>query len=132
MLAATDYPLLNIFWTMLLLFLWIAWIWILFTIIIDLFRRDDIGGVAKALWLIFLIVVPFFGVLVYVIAEGNKMTERRVTEQHATQQQFDQYVQGVASSSGASAEIEKAKQLLDSGAITADEYEQIKRKALAS
>jgi predicted PurR-regulated permease PerM len=128
MLAATDYPLLNIFWTMLLLFVWIAWIWILFTIIIDLFRRHDIGGVAKALWLILLIVVPFFGVLVYVLAEGSKMTERHVTEHH----QFDQYAQGVASSSGASAEIEKAKQLLDSGAITAEEFEQIKRKALAS
>ena len=131
MLAATDYPLLNIFWTMLILFLWIAWIWILFTIIVDLFRRDDIGGLAKAVWLIFVIVVPLLGVLVYVLAEEDKMTSRRVTEQHAAQQQFDQYVTQTASSAGASAEIEKAKQLLDSGAITAEEFEQIKRKALA-
>ena len=131
MLAATDYPLLNIFWTMLILFLWIAWIWILFTIIVDLFRRDDIGGLAKAVWLIFVIVVPLLGVLVYVLAEGDKMTSRRVTEQHVAQQPFDQYVRQTASSAGASAEIEKAKQLLDTGAITAEEFEQIKRKALA-
>jgi hypothetical protein len=131
MLAATDYPLLNIFWTMLILFLLIAWIWILYTIIVDLFRRDDIGGLAKAVWLIFLIVVPILGVLVYVLAEGDKMTTRRVTEQHVAQPQVDQYVAQTTSSAGANAEIEKAKQLLDSGAITAEEFEQIKRKALA-
>jgi predicted PurR-regulated permease PerM len=131
MLAATDYPLLNIFWTMLLLFIWIAWIWILFTIIVDLFRRDDIGGVAKAIWLIFLIVVPILGVLVYVLAQGDKMTSRRVKEQHVTQQDIDEYVRATASSGGASAEIERAKQLLDSGVISGQEFEQIKRKVLA-
>lgn len=131
MLAATDYPLLNIFWSMLLLFIWIAWIWILFTIIVDLFRRDDIGGGAKAVWLIFLIVVPILGVLVYVLKEGDKLTERRATERYAPQQQLDQDVGETTSSGGASAEIARAKQLLDSGAITAQEFEQIKHKALA-
>ena len=76
MLAATDYPLLNIFWSMLLLFLWIAWFWILIVVIMDVFRRHDIGGLGKTLWLIFLIFIPFLGVLVYVIAEGQHMTEQ--------------------------------------------------------
>ena len=136
MLADTDYPLLGIFWSMLLLFLWIAWFWILIVVIIDVFRRHDIGGVAKTLWLIFLIFVPFLGVLVYVIAEGQHMAERRVQEQIAAQKQFDQYVRQTAGSSGggggAAAEIQQAQQLLASGAITQEEFEQIKRKALGT
>ena len=136
MLAATDYPLLNIFWSMILLFLWIAWFWILIMVIFDVFRRHDIGGLAKTLWLIFLIFVPFLGVLVYVILEGQHMTERRLQEQMAAQKQFDQYVKQVASSSGggggAAAEIQQAQQLLASGAITQQEFEQLKAKALGT
>ena len=135
MLADTDYPLLGIFWSMLLLFLWIAWFWILIVVIIDVFRRHDIGGLGKTLWLIFLIFVPFLGVLVYVIAEGQHMAERRMQEQIAAQKQFDQYVRQTAAPSGgggATAEIQQAQQLLASGAITQEEFEQIKRKALGT
>jgi predicted PurR-regulated permease PerM len=135
-LAATDYPLLNIFWSMILLFLWIAWFWILIVVIMDVFRRHDIGGLAKTLWLIFLILIPFLGVLIYVIVEGQHMTERRMQEQIAAQKQFDQYVRQTAASSagggGAAAEIQQAQQLLASGAITQEEFEQIKRKALGT
>jgi predicted PurR-regulated permease PerM len=132
MLAATDYPLLGIFWSMLLLFLWIAWFWILITILMDVFRRHDIGGFAKTLWVIFLIVVPFFGVFVYILAEHKGMTERTLKQQQVAQQQFDQYVREAAASAdgGSTAEIQRAKQLLDSGAITPQEFEQIKVKAL--
>lgn len=135
MLAATDYPLLDIFWSMLLLFLWIAWFWILIVVIMDVFRRHDIGGLGKTLWLIFLILVPFLGVLVYVIAEGGHMTERNLSEQAEAQKQFDQYVKQVAASSGgggAAAEIQQAQQLLSSGAITQQEFDQIKAKALGA
>ena len=135
MLAATDYPLLNIFWSMLLLFLWIAWFWILIVVIMDVFRRHDIGGLGKTLWLIFLIFIPFLGVLVYVIAEGQHMTERNLREQADAQKQFDSYVKQVAASSGgggAATEIQNAQQLLASGAITQEEFEQIKRKALSA
>jgi hypothetical protein len=133
-LAATDYPLLDIFWSMLLLFLWIAWFWILIVVIMDVFRRHDIGGLGKTLWLIFLILIPFLGVLIYVIAEGQHMTERNLSEQAAAQKQFDQYVKQVATSSGSGAatEIQQAQQLLASGAITQEEFEQIKRKALSA
>jgi predicted PurR-regulated permease PerM len=131
MLATTDYPLLNIFWSMILLFLWIAWFWILIWILGDVIRRHDIGGVAKVLWVIFLIVVPFLGVFVYLISQSRGMTERGVRESQAAQQQFDAHVRSVATTGGATAEIESAKQLLDSGAISAQEFEQIKAKALA-
>jgi hypothetical protein len=132
-LAATDYPLLNIFWTMILLFLWIAWFWLLILVFRDIFRRHDMGGVAKTIWVIFVIVLPFLGVFVYLIAESRGMAERDVKEIQTSQQQFDAYVKSVAATpGGATAEIEKAKQLLDSGAINAQEFEQIKAKALAS
>jgi hypothetical protein len=130
-LAATDYPLLNIFWSMILLFLWIAWFWILILILGDVFRRHDIGGVAKALWVIFLIVVPFLGVFVYLISQSRGMTERGMKESQAAQQQFDAQVRSAAATGGATAEIASAQRLLDSGAITAQEFEQIKAKALA-
>jgi hypothetical protein len=130
-LAATDYPLLDIFWSMILLFLWIAWFWILILILGDVFRRHDIGGVAKALWVIFLIVVPFFGVFVYLISQSRGMTERSMKASQAAQQQFDAQVRSAAATGGATAEIASAQRLLDSGAITAQEFEQIKAKALA-
>ena len=134
MLAATDYPLLNIFWSMILLFLWIAWFWLLIVILADVFRRDDISAFLKVLWVIFLIVVPFLGVFVYIVAQGRGMSERNVRRAQATQQVLDEYVRTVATTGGggsASAEIAHAKELLDSGAITPEEFEQIKRKALA-
>jgi hypothetical protein len=98
----------------------------------DVFRRHDIGGFAKTLWVIFLIVVPFFGVFVYILAEHKGMSERSLRQQQAAQQQFDHNVREAAASGdgGPTAEIQRAKQLLDSGAITPQEFEQIKRKAL--
>jgi hypothetical protein len=131
MVFAADYPFLDVLWTMILFFCWVAWIWLLIVIIGDLFRRD-ISGWAKAGWVVFLIILPFLGALVYVIANGKEMTERRVTDAAQSQQQFDNYVRSVAGSgSGAAQEIERAKSLLDSGAITAQEFEQLKAKALA-
>jgi hypothetical protein len=130
MFIAADYPFLNILWTMIIFFCWVAWIWILILCFSDLFRRD-ISGWAKAAWVVFLIVLPFLGVLIYLIAEGKGMTERRISDAQASQAQFDQYVKSVASDSGSAGEIAKAKELLDSGAITQQEFESLKAKALA-
>src|SRR4051794_25557562 len=128
---AADYPFLNIFWSMIIFFAWVAWIWTLIVIIGDLFRRHDTSGWAKAGWLIFLIVLPFLGVLVYLIANGHGMADRSARQHQAAQAQFDDYVQTVASNGGAAGQIEKAKGLLDSGAITQAEFNSLKAKALA-
>jgi putative oligomerization/nucleic acid binding protein/phospholipase D-like protein len=128
---AADYPFLDVVWSMLLFFVWIMWFWLLITIFGDVFRRHDIGGWKKTLWLIFVILVPFLGVFVYLIANNQGMTERKISQAQAQQQQFDDYVQSVASPGGAAAEIEKAKALLDSGAITQSEFDALKQKALA-
>jgi hypothetical protein len=129
---AADYPFLEILGTMLVFFLWITWFWLLITVFADIFRRDDLSGAGKAGWLILVIVLPFLGVFIYLITQGNKMTQRNLAHARAKQGAFDDYVRETAGSGGAAAEIEKAKQLLDSGAITQTEYEAIKQKALAS
>jgi len=129
--VAADYPFLDFLWSMLLIFLWIAWFFILFRVIVDIFRRHELSGFGKVLWLIFVIILPFLGVFVYIIVEGRKMGERDLQEAQKAQQQFDSYVQSVASTGGATAEIERAKSLLDSGAITQQEFDAIKAKALA-
>ena len=131
MLVASSYPFLDVLWTMLIFFLWVAWFIILFRVIGDIFRRHDIGGGGKVLWLIFVILLPFLGVFIYLIAESKGMTERSLEEAKASRQQFDDYVRETASSGGAAAEIDKAKQLLDSGTITQAEFDAIKAKALA-
>jgi len=128
--VAADYPFLDVLWTMLIIFLWIAWFFILFRVLIDIFRRHDIGGFAKVLWIIFVIILPFLGVFVYLITQSHHMAERDMKEAQAAQTQFDTYVKSVAG--GPAAEIEKASQLLSSGAITQAEFDEIKRKALAS
>jgi hypothetical protein len=132
MVLAADYPFLNIFWTMIIFFCWVAWIWVLVLILSDVFRRD-ISGWAKAGWVVFMIVLPFLGVLIYLIANGSEMTERRVHDAQASQAQFDDYVRTTASSStgGPAGEIERAKALLDSGAISQQEFDTLKAKALA-
>ena len=131
MLLASSYPSFwNVLWTMIVFFLWIIWFFILFRVILDIFRRHDISGWGKTAWLIFVIILPFLGVFVYIIAEGNKMTQRDVERAQASQQQFDAYVQSVAG--GPAAEIDKAKQLLDQGTITQAEFDSIKSKALAA
>ena len=126
-----DYPFLDLFWTMLIVFVWITWFWLLITVFGDVFRRRDIGGGKKTLWLIFVILVPFLGVFIYLMVNNQGMTERKIGEVQEQQQQFDEYVQTVATPGGAAAEIEKAKQLLDSGAITQAEFDALKQKALA-
>lgn len=131
MLVAADYPFLDVLWTMFIFFLWIIWFFLLFRVIADIFRRKDIGGGSKTLWLLFVILLPFLGVFVYLIVNSNEMADRDVQRAQASQQQFDSYVKEVAGSGGAAAEIDKAKQLLDSGAITQEEFNSLKAKALA-
>jgi hypothetical protein len=130
MVFAADYPFLDVFWTMILFFFWVAWIWILILVLSDLFRRD-LSGWAKAAWCVFIIFLPFLGVFIYLIADGKGMAERRVQDAQASQQQFDSYVKTVASTGGPAGEIEKAKALLDSGAISQEEFDALKAKALA-
>ena len=129
MVLAADYPFLEILGSMILFFAWVAWFWVLISIISDLFRRHDISGWGKALWMLFVIVVPFLGVLVYLIAQGHHMAERNLEHAQAQQAQFDSYVRDVAS--GPSGEIANAKKLLDAGTISEAEFEAIKQKALA-
>jgi predicted PurR-regulated permease PerM len=131
-MIAADYPFLDVFWTMLVIFLWIAWFIILFRCLMDLFRRHDISGWGKTAWIIFLILLPFLGVFVYIITQGRHMAERDVKDMQQAQSQFDDYVKTVAASGGPAAEIEKAKGLLDAGSITQAEFDAIKAKALAS
>ena len=132
MLLAADYPFLDLFWTLIIFFLWMAWIMVLFRVFGDIFSRHDIGGGKKAAWVVFTIFAPFLGVLVYLIAENDGMTERALARARSQQAQMDDYIRDTATSGGgAAAEIDKAKQLLDSGAITQPEYELIKQKALA-
>ncbi len=131
-MLAADYPFLDVLWTMFIFFAWVIWFWLLITVFADVFRRHDIGGGAKALWLIFVIVLPFLGVFIYLITQSKNMAERNMKQAQAQQAQMDQYVKSVAGSGGAAAEIEKAKGLLDSGAISQAEYDSIKAKALAA
>lgn len=130
MLIAADYPFLNILWTMIIFFAWVAWIWLLILILSDAFRRD-ISGWAKAGWTLFLIALPFLGTFVYLIVHGSDMTARRVHDARVSQVHRDDYAGPLAGNGGAAGEIEKAKRLLDSGAITQTEFEAIKVKALA-
>jgi len=131
-LASSDYPFLNIFWTMLIFFAWVAWIWIAVTVLIDLFRRRDLSGWAKAAWVIFVIVLPFVGVLIYLIAYHDGMAERGAKQAQASQAQMDEYVRQTAGTGGAAGEIDTAKKLLDAGTITQAEFDAIKAKALGS
>jgi ABC-type multidrug transport system fused ATPase/permease subunit len=130
-LFAADYPFLEVLWTMLIFFLWVMWFWLLIVIIGDVFRRRDIGGGKKTIWLIFILFVPFIGVLAYVLTNSDSMAERNMERARSQRAQMDDYVRETAGSGGAAAEIDKAKQLLDSGAITQAEFDAIKAKALA-
>jgi hypothetical protein len=129
-LIAADYPFLDILWTMVLFFAWLAWFWILITVFGDLFRRHDIGGWHKAAWVVFVIALPFLGVLVYLVAENDGMRERAEKEAAAQKQAVDEYVRDAAG--GSATEIAKAKELLDAGTISQEEFNSIKAKALAS
>jgi type VI protein secretion system component VasK len=130
--VAADYPFLDVLWTMLIFFLWVIWFWILIVVIGDIFRRHDTSGWGKAAWCLFVIFLPLLGVLIYVGVNGKGMSERQVKDTQKAQAQMDDYVRSVASSGGAAAEIEKAHGLLASGAITQQEFDSIKAKALAT
>ncbi len=129
---ATSYPLLEVFWTMLIFFGFVIWIWILFTVLADIFRRHDISAWAKVLWIIFIVVIPYLGVFVYLIAEHDGMTKRGLKQEQEAQAQVDKYMKSVAAKSDPADQIAKAKQLLDSGTITQSEFEEMKRAALAT
>ena len=124
-----DYPLLHMLWTILIIFGFVIWFWLLITVFSDLFRRHDCSGGKKVLWVIFLIVAPLIGVLIYLIANGHGMAERNAKAMQAAQKQFDDHVKEVAG--GSAAEIAQAKSLLDSGAISQEEFDAIKKKALS-
>ena len=131
-MLAADYPFLDVLWTMLIFFVWVIWFWILITVFADIFRRKDIGGGAKVLWSIFVIILPFLGVFIYMLMNHDGMADRSVREMQASQAQMDAHIRSVAGSGGPAAEIERAKALLDSGAIDQAEFDSIKRKALAA
>jgi hypothetical protein len=128
---AADYPFLDVLWSMIIFFVWVTWIWMMILILSDVFRRRDLSGWGKAGWTFFLIVLPFLGALIYLIAQSDGMAERRAQDVQGQREQMDDYVRSVAGSGGAAAEIDKAKALLDSGAINQAEFEAIKAKALA-
>ena len=127
--ADGDYPFLGVVWTMLVFFGLVVWFWLLITVFADVFRRRDLSGWAKTGWVIIVIVLPLVGVFVYLITQGKNMAERKATEQQAVQAQVDEHIKSVAG--GPATEIDKARELLNTGAITQSEYEAIKHKALA-
>jgi len=129
-MLGASYPFADVMWTMLVFFVWILWFWLLFTVFADLFRRHDISGWVKTLWVIFVIILPFLGVFIYLIAESKGMAQRNIDRANEAKSQFDSYVRQTAGG-GSAGEIAQAKQLLDSGAITQAEFDSIKAKALA-
>jgi hypothetical protein len=132
MVLAASYPFLEVFWTMLIFFAFVVWLWILFTVLGDIFRRHDTSGFAKVLWIIFIVVLPYLGVFIYLIVEQKGMAERSLERQKAAQAQFDDYVQSVAPKADPAEQISKAKSLLDSGSITQAEFERLKQSALTA
>lgn len=130
---AADYPFMDVLWSMLIFFGFFMWIWLAIMMFADVFRRRDMGGFAKALWIVLAIILPWFGVLIYLVVYHRGIAERSAGEAAAAQAAFDERVREVAGSGagGAAQEIEAAQRLLDSGAITADEFNQMKARALA-
>lgn len=126
-----DWSFLDVFWAMCIFFAWVFWFWLVITVFSDLFRRHDIGGGTKTLWVVFVIVLPFLGVFVYLITQGRHMAERGQADMEAAQTQFDARVRAVSGAAGPATEIAKAKELLDSGAITQSDFDAIKAHALS-
>jgi hypothetical protein len=129
-LADNSYPLFDVFWSIVIFFLFVMWIWILIAIFADVFSRHDMSGGMKALWTCALLFIPLFGVLMYMITQSSSMAERRMQSAQAQQKQIASYV--TPNGSGGATEIAKAKELLDSGAIDQAEFDQIKQKALVA
>jgi hypothetical protein len=131
MMFAEDYPLLGAFWTMLIFFSFVIWIWLMFTVFADVFRRHDSSGFKKVLWIAFVVLVPYLGVFVYLLANHEGMSERSAHEAEQQKTQMDDYVRSVAATSSPSDQIATAKNLFDQGTISQAEFDQIKAKALA-
>ena len=129
--SSYSYPILGAFWTIFIIFLWVIWFWVLITIFIDLFRSHDLNGWVKALWFIFILLLPLIGVLVYLIARGGKMHEHAVRDAQAQEQQFRSYVQEAAGSQSTADQLAKLADLRDRGVITAEEFDREKAKILA-
>ena len=129
MVFAADYPFMDVLWSMIIFFFWVIWIWIVITVLIDVFRRQDIGGWGKAAWVVFVVILPWLGVLVYLIVEHDGMRDRSIKQAQSQQRQFDDYVRDTAG--GSAGEIAKAKELFDAGTITQEEFDALKAKALA-
>lgn len=130
-MLAYDYPVLGLFWTFMFWFLWLAWILLLFRVIFDILRSRDLGGVGKAFWALFVVVLPWLGVLVYLIARGNKMTERDIEDARAQEEAFQGYIRRTAGSPSTADELSKLSALQAQGVITEAEFEQQKAKLLA-
>jgi hypothetical protein len=130
--SSYSYPLLGAFWTIFEIFLWILWFWVLIYVFVDIFRSRDLSGWAKALWFIFVLIIPLIGVLVYVIARGGKMHEHTVQAERQQDQAFRSYVQDVAGAPSTADQLSKLADLRDRGVITPDEFEREKAKILAA
>jgi Short C-terminal domain/Phospholipase_D-nuclease N-terminal len=131
-MLAANYPFLDVMWSIFIFFAWVIWIWFLITILADIFRRHDLSGWGKAGWTVFVIFVPFLAALIYLITQGQGIAERNASQAQAAQSQADAYIKSVAAQGDPSEQIRKGKELLDSGAITQDEYAALKAKALAA
>jgi ABC-type multidrug transport system fused ATPase/permease subunit len=129
-MLGTNYPILDIFWTMLQFFLFFVWIFLIVMIFMDIFRSHDMGGMAKFLWVLFIIILPFLGAFVYLIARGGGMHERAARQAQLQQQAFQSYVRDVAGSASAADELAKLTDLKEKGAISAEEFERGKTKIL--
>lgn len=127
---SSGYPLLDLFFTILIVFAWMLYIWVAITVILDIFRRD-MSGFAKVLWVLVVVIFSWIGVLIYLLINHRGMQERRQREVTAAQTAFDEAVRHAAGSGGPATQIESAKRLLDTGAISSDEYRELKAKALA-
>jgi hypothetical protein len=132
MILAADYPFLDVLGTMLVFFAWVMWFWILIVVLSDVFRRRDLSGWGKAGWTLLTFLLPLVGVVVYLIAHGKDMGERRVRDIETEQARFDDRIRTVAGSDGPTTEIANAKRLLDNGTIDEAEFAALKRKALAT
>jgi hypothetical protein len=130
-MLATTYPLLDFFWTLLEIVLMVVWIWLAITVFFDIFRSHDMGGLAKALWVIFIIILPFLGILVYLIARGGQMHERADAAAARQHKAFNAYVQQTAGSSSSADELSKLADLREKGVLTPEEFEAQKAKILA-
>jgi len=130
--SSSGYPALNVFWTILEIFLWVLWFWILIMIFIDIFRSSDLSGWGKALWFLFVLFIPLIGVLVYLIVRGHSMQERSQKEARQQDQQFREYVQQAAGTPSTADELSKLASLRDQGVISAEEFEREKSKLLST